>query len=93
MIQTTQSSATIKKFMEDAKWEMDFAFPGPEGFYPKKKGVPHLHFLMQGGGNCYLHWKSALSVSTEINGFYIPNCPDDLKGKALDLLGKLKSTN
>ncbi len=90
MIMTTKTSATIKKFMEDAKWEMDFAYPGPEGFYPKKATSPHLHFLMQGGGMCYLHWKSTLGVSTEISSFYIPNCPADLKGKALDLLGALK---
>ncbi|MES2714055.1 MAG: hypothetical protein V4653_20935 [Pseudomonadota bacterium] len=90
MILTQKSSADVKAFMVKEGWEIGDSFPGPEGFYPKKTTTPHLHFNMQGGGGCYLHWKSTLNVATEISGFFIPNCPADLKGKALDLLGALK---
>jgi hypothetical protein len=69
-----------------------FRLSRTRGVLSEKEGRAASAFSHAGGGNCYLHWKSALNVSTEINGFYIPNCPEDLKGKALDLLGKLKST-
>jgi len=91
MIMTNQTSQAVKEFIQKAGWEIGDSFPGPEGFFPKKTVTPHLHFNMQGGGSCYLHWKNKLNVSTEINGFFIPDCPQDLKNKALDLIGKLKS--
>ena len=90
MFYTQRSSGEVREFLTQAGWEIGDLYPGPEGFFPRRTETPHLHFTLAGNGGVYLHWKNTSNQATEIEGFYIPGCPETLKGKALDLLGMLK---